>query len=67
MTKLFDAKRYPKLRRVGHDDRYGRMELVDVRETGDGFLIGQAWIGRGRDRYLHSVFLGRADNFRPKP
>jgi hypothetical protein len=36
MTKLFDAKRYPKLRCVA---------LVDVCETGDGFLIGQAWIG----------------------
>lgn len=51
---------YPHLKRVAHSARYGRMELLSVTETSDGFLLGQAKIGKGRNAYTHSVFLGRA-------
>ncbi len=61
---LFDAARFPRLKRVGHDDRRGRIELLSVDETSDGFLIGQAWIGSGEEAYGHSVFIGRAADFR---
>ena len=56
---------YPTLRRVAHSGRYGRMELIEVNKTSDGFLIGQAMIGpeNSPDRYLHSVFLGRSEDF----
>ena len=50
---------YPYLKRVTHSDRYGRMELLSVEETSDGFLIGYAKIGTGRHTYTHSVFLGQ--------
>lgn len=62
--ELFDPTRYPKLRRVVHDDRRGRIELLSVNETSDGFLIGQGRIGTGEDAYGHSVFIGRAADFR---
>lgn len=63
---LFDAARYPTLRRVCYSDRYGRMELVSVSETSDGFLMGTAVIGDpdGDDRYMHSIFIGCASDFR---
>lgn len=51
---------YPNLKRVTHSDRYGRMELLEVQRTSDGFLIGMAKIGTGEAAYLHSVFLGSA-------
>lgn len=51
---------YPHLKRVCHSDQYGRMELIEVNRTSDGFLVGMAKIGAGGDAYLHSVFLGRA-------
>jgi hypothetical protein len=38
---------------------YGRMELLEVNPTSDGFLIGMARVGKGKSAYLHSVFLGR--------
>ena len=55
---------YPSLRKVAYSDRYGRTELLEVNETSDGFLIGQALIGEGENRLFHSVFLGRAEDFR---
>ena len=58
---------YPSLRRVIHSDRYGRIELLEVNETSDGFLLGQALIGEGDDQYAHSVFLGTAAQFRADP
>jgi len=61
--ELFDAARFPKLRRVAYSSQYGRMELLEVNETSDGFLIGQARIGEGDETYMHSVFLGKADDF----
>lgn len=51
---------YPNLKRVAHSDRYGRMELLSVERTSDGFLVGMAKIGTGRNAYHHSVFLGSA-------
>lgn len=51
---------YPHLKRVCHSDRYGRMELIEVNKTSDGFLMGWAKIGTGKDAYMHSVFLGSA-------
>ena len=54
---------YPRLRRVAYSDRYGRMELLEVNKTSDGFLIGWALLGEGENQCSHSVFLGRADDF----
>ena len=51
---------YPHLKRVAYNDRYGRMELIEVNRTSDGYLVGMAKIGEGEDAYLHSVFLGAA-------
>lgn len=50
---------YPHLKRVCQSPQYGRMELLEVNPTSDGFLIGWAKIGKGKDAYMHSVFLGR--------
>lgn len=58
---------YPNLKRVAHSDRYGRMELLSVNETSDGFLIGMAKIGKGKNAYMHSVFLGSAKDLRREP
>ena len=58
---------YPNLRRVVHSDRYGRMELVEISETSDGFLLGQVLIGEGDEQYTHSVFLGTVAQFRADP
>ena len=56
---LFDPKRYPRLQRITHSEKYGRMELIEVSETSDGFLMGTALIGEeSEDRYMHSIFLG---------
>ncbi len=55
---------WPKLRRVVHSRDRGRIELLSVDETSDGFLIGQAQIGEGPDAYCHSVFIGSAADFR---
>lgn len=56
---------YPHLKRVAYSQPYGhRMELVSVNETSDGYLIGYAKIGTGRNAYMHSVFLGRNPNAR---
>ena len=60
---LSKAKRfpgYPHLKKVAYSDQYGRMELLEVNRTIDGFLIGMAKIGRGKSAYMHNVFLGRA-------
>lgn len=52
---------HPHLKRVAYNKHYGRMELVEVTRTSDGYLIGQALIGpKDGERYLHSVFLGAA-------
>ena len=59
----FDA-RFPKLKRVCNNSPRGRMELLEVNETSDGFLIGQAIIGEGNEAYFHSVFLGAAADYR---
>jgi hypothetical protein len=50
---------YPHLSRVGYSDRFGRMELLSVDKTSDGFLTGYA---RFEDGSSHSVFLGKAPN-----
>ncbi len=62
--ELFDAARYPNLRRVAHDRALGRIELISVDETSDGFLIGWATIGSGEDAFERSIFLGTAGDFR---
>ena len=51
---------YPHLKRVIDHPVYGRMELLDVQRTSDGYLVGTARIGEGDQAYIHSVFLGRA-------
>lgn len=48
---------YPHLKRVCESPRYGRMELIEVSRTSDGFLVGMA---RFEDGSMHSVFLGAA-------
>lgn len=50
---------YPHLKKVAYSERYGRMELVEVSETSDGYLIGYALFGTGNNRAGVSVFLGR--------
>lgn len=60
---LFDETRFPALRRVCHSKRYGRMELLSVDKTSDGFLLGHAKIGEGDEAYYHSIFLGAAVDF----
>ncbi len=60
---LFDPARYPHLRRIVHSDR-GRIELLEVNETSDGFLMGMAKIGEGEDAYHHSIFIGAAADFK---
>jgi hypothetical protein len=50
---------YPHLMKVCHSERYGRMELLSVERTSDGYLTGYAKIGTGKNAYTHSVFLGR--------
>lgn len=50
---------YPHLMRVCNSRKYGRMELLEVNRTSDGFLIGLAKIGEGDEAYFHSVFLGK--------
>ena len=50
---------YPNLRHHAQSDRYGKMELLGVNRTSDGFLIGWARIHIGEDNeHEHSVFLG---------
>jgi hypothetical protein len=56
---------YPHLKRVAHNAQYGRMELLSVSRTSDGFLLGRAKIGTGRNAYTHSVFLGRDPKHQP--
>lgn len=51
---------YPHLKRVAYNEHYGRMELLEVQRTSDGFLIGMALIGEGKEQYMHSVLLGCA-------
>ena len=53
---------YPTLRRVTKSERYGRMTLLSVSRTSDGYLLGHARIGTGRNAYTHSVFLGSASD-----
>lgn len=62
MNKRNSFPGYPHLKKVCHSDRYGRMELLSVDETSDGFLTGYAKIGEGEDAYTHSVFLGANPN-----
>lgn len=49
---------WPNLKRVTHSDCYGRMELLEVNRTSDGYLLGMARIGEGEDSYIHSIFIG---------
>jgi hypothetical protein len=58
MSKRDSFPGYPHLKRVCYSTRYGRMELLSVSRTSDGFLTGFAKIGTGKDAYTHSVFLG---------
>lgn len=51
---------YPQLKRFTYSDRYGRMELLAVNRTSDGYLIGTARIGEDEDSYIHDVFIGGA-------
>lgn len=60
MSKANSFPGYPHLKRVVHNERYGRMELLEVNKTSDGFLVGYARIGTGSNSYGHEVFLGRA-------
>ena len=49
---------YPYLLRFSQSDRYGKMELLSVDKTSDGFLIGWARVHIGEeDEHEHSVFL----------
>ncbi len=61
---FFDELRYPTLLRVVHGDRYGRMELLSVAETSDGFLIGHALVGEGEGAHHKSIFLGRTEDYK---
>ena len=64
--ELFNPALYPTLRRFATSERYGDMELLEVNETPDGFLIGFARVLIGAEgEHYHSVFLGAADDFRP--
>ena len=52
---------YPHIRRVAYSERYGRMELISIDRTSDGYLIGTAKIGEpGPEQFVHSIFLGSA-------
>ena len=51
---------YPHLKRVIHHPTYGRMEILSVSKTSDGYLIGFAKIGEGKRAYHHSIFIGMA-------
>ena len=51
---------YGRFKRVAHSGRYGRMELVSVSRTSDGFLVGCAKIGTGRNAYYHDVLIGES-------
>ncbi len=54
-----DFPGYPNLRRHAQSDRYGKMELLGVNRTSDGFLIGWARVHIGEDNeHEHSVFIG---------
>lgn len=61
--KPFDP-RFPRLPKVGHSNRYGRIELLSVSVTSDGFLIGWVRIGKGKNAFNHSVLIGRAEDWR---
>jgi hypothetical protein len=50
---------YPHLKKVVLSERYGRMELLSVSKTSDGFLMGWVRIGTGKAAYEHSAVLGR--------
>jgi hypothetical protein len=58
---------YPHLKRVIHHPHYGRMELLEVQRTSDGYLLGTAVIGEGDEAYIHRVFLGLAPRKAPAP
>jgi hypothetical protein len=60
MTRSNRFPQYPQLQRIAYSDQYGRMELLELSRTSDGFLIGMALIGEGDEQYMHSVFLGFA-------
>ena len=63
-SDLFDAARYPNLRRQSQTSR-GLATLLSVSETSDGFLTGWASFEHGDDPiYEHSVFLGAVSDFR---
>lgn len=49
-------------KKVAYSKRYGRMELLEVTKTSDGFYLGYARLGEGEDAYCHSVFLGRGES-----
>ena len=59
---LFDAVRYPRLRRQSQTAR-GLATLSSVSETSDGFLIGWASFEQDGETYEHSVFLGAVSDF----
>lgn len=60
---LFDAARYPHLRRQSQTSR-GLCTLLEVTETSDGFLMGWArFDDPDGSSYEHSVFLGCVVDF----
>ncbi len=59
---LFDAKKYPTLRRQSQTSR-GFATLSSVSETSDGFLIGWASFEQDGEIYEHSVFLGAVSDY----
>lgn len=60
---LFDAARYPRLRRQSQTSR-GLCTLLEVTETSDGFLTGYARFEQDGETYEHSVFLGAVSDYR---
>ncbi len=62
--ELFDAARYPRLRRQCQTQFRGLCTLLEVNETSDGFLMGWARFEHGPDVFEHSIFLGAVSNFR---
>ncbi len=60
---LFDAARYPRLRRQSQTSR-GLATILSVSETSDGFLTAWARFEQDGNIYEHSVFLGAVSDFR---
>ncbi len=60
---LFDASRYPNLRRQCRTRFRGLCTILSVSETSDGFLMGWASFEQDGKTHEHSVFLGTASDY----